>query len=502
MSIVLENPLAITGGVRLDDNSDLSFERHLTKAGIPEFITIPLSQFDRSTVRAVISVGDKVLKGQCIAKDAVNNRVPVFASTSGTVKEFIKSTHPDFSGEQIDSIIIETDQEDNGYKSIGSISDYKNLSAVELRKVIHDAGISLNNINNKKIKESNLLIINAAESEPYISCNEALIRCYASELIYGIRILAYALEIDHCIIAIDEDKSDAISIIKESLSEIDDRNIEVKLISGIYPASEEKQLIKSITGMDISFEACSLEKGIIVENISTAYAVKKAIVDGVPYISRVVTITGPGINQPCNLEVLIGTPVKELIKHCGGFNEQFKYLIVGGPMKGFRLDDINSPVTNSTECLLATDDTFLSDNVEHKECIRCDDCVPVCPVNLQPQQLHWHALEGNDTQLNNMRLFDCIECGCCSYVCPSYIPLVAEYKQAKSNIRNQQYKKNKAAQNKKRYLDKLARKIREEEEKEKQRLKKSTNNKDDDLQNKKKIIADAVDRVRKKRSEK
>lgn len=498
MVAVLDNPLPLTGGIKLPDNRAISLERPLKKAKLPKLVTIPLCQAESENSLPIVNVGDSVLKGQVIAEDQLKNAVPVHASTSGIVIEITELTLSEGSGITSKCIVIEADGEDRWHEDKESIDDYDKLSPEEIIRKINQAGITISS-DFYKVQDVSLLIINAAETESYISSHEAIIRTYIDEVITGVEILAYALQLDSCVITVEEDKSELISIIKNTLPE--KTNIDLKLISSRYPASEEKQLIKSITGQELSFEALSIDAGVVVENISTAYAVKKAIINGEPLTSQVVTITGSGINQPCNLEVVLGTPVNEIIEQCGGYTDQFEFLVSGGPMTGLKLDNDQLPLTKSIHCLLAFTKSLIPDNIRKADTTDCNECEEVCPVNLKPHELYNHAIEQDEKALINSGLFNCIECGCCNYVCLNHLQLTQEFRQAKSIIRQQQYKRLVAEENKKRYLNKIARNEKQEKEKAKRRLKKISQDKDNDLKKKQDAIAAAVDRVRKKRVE-
>lgn len=516
MVTVLENPLPLTGGIKLADNRADSLEKPLVKAKLPQLIKLPLAEHDNPVAKPVVSIGDTVLKGQLIAKTDGDSNISVYASTSGKVKEISETILPDASSKTStrktpvkklsEYIVIETDGEDKWCDDRAQLDDYNKLAPAELRKRMMQAGVidpySSISLSSNSSKDISLLIINAAETEPYISCHEAIIRTYIDDVITGIEILACALQVDNCVITVEEDKKEIIEIIKEALSGKTNVDIELKLISSIYPASEKTQLIKSITGKTISFEASPVDEGITIESISTAYTVKKAIFDGELLTSRIVTVTGKGIKQPCNLEVILGTPINEIIEQCGGYTEQFEFLICGGPMTGVKLDNDWVPLTKSIDCLLASSNFDMQAlcNSEKTESRVCHDYEAVCPVNLKPYILYEHITEKNKNALVDAGLFECIECGCCNYVCANQIQLVQEFRQAKSVIREQQRKRLEAERNKKRYLNKLARKAKQEAEKAKRRQEKSVNNKDDELKKKKEAIAAAVNRVRKKRT--
>ena len=213
---------------------------------------------------------------------------------------------------------------------------------------------------------------------------------------------------------------------------------QVKVIPTIYPSGGEKQLIKIISGQEVPKNRYPAELDVLCHNVATAYAIHRAIYFAEPLISRITTITGHGIVQPQNIEVLIGTPMSHCIEHCGGYTDDSDELIMGGPMMGFSLNSDNLPIVKACNCLLITTKNESSPQGKHLPCIRCGKCVEVCPVRLLPQQLYWYASSKNTDRLIEHNLFDCIECGCCAYVCPSDIPLVQYYRYAKTTIWQQE----------------------------------------------------------------
>ncbi len=513
MITVLEKPIPFGGGIQLSPNKAMSLEQPLTKAKLPDLIIIPLRQHIGLPALPIIKVGEQVLKGQVIAKEQGSISAPVHASTSGIIKEIAEHLLPNPSGAKSPCIVIEADGEDKWIENRTPIADFYSLSPVKIQQKILEAGVvglggagfpSAVKIIPGFNLDIELLILNAAECEPYISCDETLIRSYAKEVITGIEILAHALQVDECVIAIEDNKTEAINALQKSLDSNANIDIKLRLVSSLYPAGGEKQLIKSITGIEVAAEGLPVDVGVVCYNVGTAVAVKKAIIDDEPLISRIVTVTGPGINQACNLEVLLGTPMNEVIEQCGGYNEQYEYLIMGGPMMGFRLFDDAVPVIKTTNCLLAVDSKLNNSEIEESPCIRCDECAPVCPVKLQPQQLHWHSKEFNTERLLDYHLFDCIECGCCSYVCPSHIPLVDEYRKSKNRMWDNRRSELEADQNKQRYLRKQK---RTEQRKLDKKIKHSmiaeeyTNN-ESALKKKQDDIAAAVNRVKAKRKNK
>ncbi len=513
MITVLEKPIPFGGGIELPPNKTISLEPPLRKAELPDLIKIPLRQHIGSPAKSIVKVGETVLKGQMLAEAQGYISAPIHASTSGVIKEIAEHALPNPSGAKSECIVIETDGKETWFDKKEPVENYYNFSPVEVQKKIWQAGIvgmggagfpSAVKIIPGLSLDIELLIVNAAECEPYISCDEALIRNYAKDVVTGIEVLAHALQVDECVIAIEDCKTEAIEILKDALEQHAEIEIKLILISNLYPAGGEKQLIKSITGIEVPAEGLPVDVGVVVQNVATAVAVKKAIIDGEPLISRIVTITGPGIKQACNLEVLFGTQLDEIIKQCGGYNEQFEYLIMGGPMMGFRLHSDQVPLIKTTNCLLAAASEIQATNVKESACIRCDECAPVCPVKLQPQQLHWHTKEFNSERLQDYSLFDCIECGCCSYVCPSHIPLVDEFRQAKSNIWDKRRKQLDAEQHRKRYLDKQARIEQQKLDKmnKQSEVVEDKINNEFTLKKKQDAIAAAVSRVKQKRKDK
>ncbi len=510
MITVLEKPIPFGGGIQLPPNKAISLEQPLKKAKLPSLVKIPLRQHIGLPALSIVKAGERILKGQIIAKEQGSISAPIHASTSGYIKEIAEHLIPNPSGAMSPCIVIEADGEDKWVEKKRPIVDFYSLSPVKIQQKILEAGVvglggagfpSAVKIIPGFNLDIELLVLNAAECEPFISCDETLIRHFAKDVITGIEILAHALQVDECVIAIEDNKTEAINVLQETLDSNANIDIKLRLVSSLYPAGGEKQLIKSITGIEVAAEGLPVDIGVVCYNVGTAVAVKKAIIDDEPLISRIVTVSGPGVNQACNLEVLLGTPINEVIAQCGGYSEPYEYLIMGGPMMGFRLYDDDVPVIKTTNCLLAVAAKNNNSKIEESPCIRCDECAPVCPVKLQPQQLHWHSKEFNPERLLDYHLFDCIECGCCSYVCPSHISLVDEYRQSKNRIWDNRRNQLQAVENKQRYLNKQNRIEQQKLDKRNKRLVSAGKNTDNEsaLKKKQDDIAAAVNRVKAKR---
>jgi len=439
------------GGVHPKFNKEISNQSPIKTATIPSELVVPLQQSMGAGAEPIVDVGQQVFKGQVIAKQSGKLSATVHAPTSGKVTEITEKLIPHASGLQGLCIVIECDGEDTwGEHKLVSIQDFENTEIDVLLERIQHCGIvglggavfptSLK-VDSTSRPNLNTLIVNGAECEPYISCDDRLMRERAAEILQGIDILQHMLKPQNCIIGIEDNKPHAIKVFEEVCA--NRNNIEVVAIPTIYPSGGEKQLIEILTGLEVPAGGRPRDLGLLCLNPGTIYSIYNAIINGEPLISRIVTATGNGIQHPQNFEVLIGSSFKHLAEQAGGYTENADHLIMGGPMMGFALEDDTAPIVKATNCALfiSTEELNESNSVYSQQptlpCIRCGKCMDVCPVNLLPQQLYWHirAKDLEKAQQHNLR--DCIDCGCCSYVCPSHIPLVDYYRFAKMEIREQ-----------------------------------------------------------------
>jgi electron transport complex protein RnfC len=425
------------GGIKPDGHKQISTRNPIKKIKIPENLIIPIRQHVGKIPNIVVKVGDKVLKGQVIAEPVANISAATHASTSGTVTSIKKANIPHPSGLPDLCITIKSDGKDLWIPS--KKIDFDKLPLPKLLEKIKTSGVvglggatfpSHIKLNASKIKT---LIINAAECEPYITCDDMGMREKTCDFLDGIQIIMKILKIPSAIIGIEDNKPEAIKTLKKALS--NEKTIQLKIIPTVYPSGDEKRLIYLMLGKKIPKEKRPTEFGIQVFNVATLTSISRYIRHGEPVISRIVTVTG-ALKNPNNYEALIGTPIKKLIQDAGGDLNQ--KIIMGGPMMGFELPNIDVGVTKAMNCLLAMTDEMTTKQTNEAPCIRCSKCVEVCPAQLQPQELFWHSKSKQFEKLtDDFKLFDCIECGCCSYVCPSNIPLVQYYRFAKSEIRDQ-----------------------------------------------------------------
>ena len=479
---------------------------------------IPLQQHIGIISQPLVKKGQRVLKGQMLAKPGNMISAAIHSPVSGIVSDIKQHEVPHISGLPDLCIFIENDFKDEWIERHPLAEDYNQATSSGLRKVIRDAGIvglgGATFPSAVKQTEMNIktLILNAVECEPYISCDDVLMREHAQEVLTGADIIGHVIKARQCIIAIEDNKPEAIKAIQSAIDIDGTGFFNIQVVPTIYPSGGEKQLIQIITGEEVPRGRYPAEIGVLCHNVATAYAIYRAVYFDEPLISRITTVTGHGVKQPQNIEVLVGTPVSACIEHCGGYTESSDELIMGGPMMGFSLNSDTLPVVKASNCLLVTAKEENRYKQKHLPCIRCGKCVEVCPVRLLPQQLYWYASSKNVDRLVEHNLFDCIECGCCAYVCPSDIPLVQYYRYAKTTIWQQERERKAsdiARQRHEKHQQRLEKIKLEREEKLRQKrelLKKKSNdnaanNKDGDKDNKQAAIAEAIARAQAKKAE-
>ncbi len=451
------------GGIHPPMHKELSTQHPIARAPVPERLVLPLHQHIGTTAKALVAVGDQVLKGQKIAQAEGYVSAPVHASSSGVVVDIGQHPVPHPSGLNDNCIVIETDGKDQ-WQTHEPECDYHEMDPSHLRNLVRDAGIvglggagfpTFIKLNPGSSKKIDTLILNGIECEPYITCDDMLMREQANEIIAGARIIAHAVQARHTVIAIEDNKPLAIQRLEAVIQNCHD--IEVVSCPTVYPQGSEKQLIKVITGKEVPTNSLPVNIGVVVQNVGTARAVYRAIELAEPLISRIVTVTGSAVKKACNVEVLIGTPIDALLQYCGGISENMNRLIMGGPMMGFALHSTQAPVIKTSNCILAATPEDLPARGTVMPCIRCGACAESCPISLLPQQLYWYSQAKDFEKTQEYNLFDCIECGCCDYVCPSNIPLVHYYRFAKTEIWSREREKEKADLARQRHESRLER---------------------------------------------
>lgn len=483
------------GGIHPPEQKTLTSSKPIRQLPLPKQLILPLQQHIGRQGDLLVKVGDKVLKGQPLTQSTNPMAVPVHAPTSGIISAIKKSVIAHPSGLRELCLFIDVDFEDT-WQPREICQDFTKLSQQEIIKKIADAGIAgmggagfPTHIKVNTKPNINFLIINAAECEPYITADDLLICEQSEAIIDGIKILEQLLNPAFVLIGIEDNKPRAIKALQHATKNIE--KINVCILPTKYPTGGEKQLIKILTGKEVKSGTLPIHSGIVVQNIATCFAISDAVINDIPLIKRVVTLTGQALSKPQNVWALLGTPVNHLLEEAGFTTEidtqasnspassqpitsppitsppiTSPPIIMGGPLMGFSILNELVPIVKTSNCILAPSKTEMPsafDNSSNEvECIRCGQCSDVCPSQLLPQELQWSAKAKDHQQLTKLNLFDCIDCGACAYVCPSQIPLVQYYRVAKAEIRQQQQLDIKSEKAKVRFE---ARKLRLEKEK-------------------------------------
>ncbi|WP_429058549.1 electron transport complex subunit RsxC [Aeromonas veronii] len=453
------------GGIHPADNKLQSSQSPVVDAGLPPRLIIPLRQHAGPAGDLLVQVGDKVKKGQPLTRYAKGRVVPVHASTSGTITEIGNHTvaHPSGLGDLC--VILTPDGEDEWGERNGK-ADYWNLERGELLERIQQAGIAglggavfpTHSKLDGRGQLTEILIVNGLECEPYITTDDRLMQQYADEIMDGIRVLKHLLKPKLTLIGVEDNKPEAIEQLTHHAT---DEDVLVKTVPTKYPSGGAKQTIELLTGRQVPKGGRAVDIGIMVLNVATVFAIKRAIIDGEPLIERIVTLTGDSFKQPGNAWVRLGTPVRWLLQRFELQPEAEQRVIMGGPMMGFTLLHAMVPVVKATNCLLAPTQAELPAPGPEQPCIRCSACADACPATLLPQELYWYSRAKEYDKAEKLNLMDCIECGACAWVCPSEIPLVQYYKIAKDDIREARAEAEKAERAKQRFEAKQARFERE-----------------------------------------
>lgn len=488
------------GGIHPPEMKLQSSRAPLRRLALPPVMMIPLQQHLGPEGELLVSPGDHVLKGQPLTRGS-GRMLPVHASTSGTITAIAPHVVAHPSGLSELCITLTPDGEDCWCER-HPVADFRALTPPELIEIIRQAGIAglggAGFPTAPKLaggqQRITTLIINAAECEPYITADDRLMQEHAAEIITGCEILRHILTPERTLIGIEDNKPEAIAALRQALKGHD--AISLRVIPTKYPSGGAKQLTRILTGKEVPFGKHSASIGVLMQNVGTVFAIKRAILDGEPLIERVVTLSGELMKQPGNVWALLGTPVKHLLQ-AGGFvaEDRTPMVIMGGPLMGFTLSRLDVPVVKITNCLLTPSRTEFSEPEEEQSCIRCGKCADACPAGLLPQQLYWFSRGEEHEKARQHHLFDCIECGACAYVCPSNIPLVQYYRKEKAEIRLLDQDAERAAQAKIRFEARQERLEREKQARELRHKQAAVTVADSD----KAIVQAALERVRSQR---
>ena len=495
------------GGIHPPDMKSQSNGTPIRTLPLPDNFYVPLKQHAGRAGNLLVKPGDQVLKGQPLTQGDGLQSLPVHAPTSGTVIDIVPYVAPHPSGLTETCVHIKADGLDQ-WRPQMPIEDFFTQTREQLIEKIYQAGIAglggavfptAAKIHSAE-KHVKLLIINGAECEPYITCDDRLMRDRADEIIEGVRILRYILRPEKVVIAVEDNKLEAVSALEHALHGAND--IDIRIIPTKYPSGAAKQLIQVLTGMEVPSGQRSSSIGVLMQNVGTAFAIKRAVLDDEPLIERVVTLTGDKIPNKGNYWARFGTPIYHLLRETGyQYDDRFP-VFMGGPMMGVILPDLNAPMSKVANCLLAPDHFEYAPPEPEKSCIRCSACSDACPVKLMPQQLYWFARSENHEKSEEYSLKDCIECGVCAYVCPSHIPLIQYFRQEKAKIWEIKHKAKLAEEAKIRFEQRQARLEREEQER-KARSQRAAAARREELAQQKGVdpVAAALERLKAKKAE-
>ena len=452
MTAPTEGLSRLHGGLRLPAQKTHSTGAPIREVAVAPRLIMPLGRKAGAAARPLVAAGDRVTRGQRIAEGRPPVSANVHAASSGTVAAIEDRPAPARDGGAVPCILIDTDGDDRLHEDCRPLPDSITRDPAALAGAVEDAGIlGLGGAaypTAPKLAEGlgqglEALILNGAECEPCISCDDRLMREQAADIVSGARLMLTILGIRECLVAIESDKPEAWQAMKAAVAEAPE-GIRLVQLPTVYPSGGEDQLVRLLTGREVPSGGLPTDVGYLVHNVGTAEAVARLAASGEPLVSRVVTVTGEGIAEPGNYRVRLGTPMADLARAAGGYTERAACLIMGGPMTGVSLPHDDFPVVGATNCLLFTREPPAVSGEPERPCIRCGECARVCPVRLQPQQLHRHAGPVDEEALALFGLDDCIECGCCDLVCPSHIPLTRSFRRAKAALRLKAHERRKA----------------------------------------------------------
>ncbi len=442
---------SLPAGLKLTDYRKTMSTGQSTQAIIPqvgERLLIPLVQHSGDKPHLEVTAGQYVNKGQVLAKPQSRISAGVHASTSGTIIAIEPHLIAHSSGLPDLCVVLEADGLDSWGSTRLPALDYQHTEISTLVQRVRDCGVVglggavfPTDVKLNVRQPVPTLILNGAECEPYITCDDRLMREQAEEIIAGAQIILHMVQSNSCLIGIEDNKPEAIAVMQQTLAATNDPRIEIVTIPTIYPSGGKKQITYILTGKEVPSSGRSSDAGAMCVNVGTARAVYRAVNLGEPLINRYVTVSGEAIKQAGNFEVPFGLPMQRLIDAAQGATIPNPLLTMGGSMMPLPLASTAIPVVKATNCILIRPQPTPE---RVMPCIRCGRCAEVCPVSLLPQQMYWHARAKEFDQVEKYHVFDCIECGCCSYVCPSHIPLVDYYRFAKDEINNQRDMRQKA----------------------------------------------------------
>lgn len=427
-------------GVHPYEGKELSMNCPIQCIDAEDVMVYPLTQHIGAPAKAVVAVGDRVLKGQLIAEAGGFISAPIHSSVSGTVKAIEQRLV--VNGSQSECIIIDNDKQNETVSDFGKDRELETLSANEIVDIIKNNGIvglggagfpTGVKIAPKNADNIDTVIINGSECEPYLTSDYRLMLERSDEIIKGIKAVLKTLPNAKAVIGIENNKPEAIKLLEEKTA--NEEKISVCPLKTKYPQGGERQLIFAITGRKINSKMLPADKGCVVVNTASCYAIYEAVYKNIPLIHKVMTITGEAVHAPCNVDVPIGVSHSYVLEQCGGAKEDVVKFISGGPMMGMAMSTLDVPVVKTSSSILA----FSKDDVAalpQSACIHCGRCIKACPQILVPQMMAKAVRSQNMDKFDSLGGMECIECGCCTFVCPAKIPLTQMFKLGKAELRN------------------------------------------------------------------
>ncbi len=465
------------GGLKLRHHKQIACVEPLSSVPLPERLYLAFPARQTPTAQLLVQPGERVLRGQALTRPDNDFEIAVHAPSSGQIGRWVERPATWPPGQTIQCLELVVDGRDETAQAT-PLDDWATIHRDSLIKHLRDSGLAgLGGAmfpSAAKLRgdwsDIHTLILNGAECEPWIACDEMLMRSSPERVVSGAQILARAAGARDIVIAIEDQMGTVeqrlIAACRALQGPLD---IRVVKVTTIYPEGGERQLIQVLTGQEVPHDGLPQDLGLLCHNVATAAAAHDAVIDGQTLIERIVTVSGPGIRQPRNLIARIGTPIADLIAAAGGLEERVQRLVLGGPMSGTALASDQIVVTKGTNCLLALTAGQLQAQQLTMPCINCGECVRVCPASLLPQMLFKAIANEQNEQAAELNLFDCIECGCCAQVCPSHIPLVDWYRHGKAERRLEQLDERRAALSKRRFEAREQRLAREKAERQARR---------------------------------
>ena len=425
------------GGVHPPESKELTAGLAVEVMPVPSELEIILGQHIGAPCTPTVEERAKIAEGELLGEVKRGLGVPLHSPASGKVKKIGQSAHPIKVTAPSITIAVDPEAPETEYER----RDWQQFSAEEMLAMVHDAGIigigGAGFPSHVKLKppSSNpvdMLLLNGAECEPYITADHRQMVEHGREIVDGARIICRILGVNKCRIGIEANKPDALKIMSEAAEAVSNKHISIEVcaLKTKYPQGSEKQLIQVLTDRKVPSMALPSSVGVVVHNVSTARAIYQAVIFNKPLYEKVVTVSGKGIERPANLLVKVGTKLSDIVEYLGGTKDSLARVIMGGPMMGFAVSNLNIPITKTTSAVLFLTEKEI-DTKPHSQCIRCGWCLDACPMGLEPKEIGLYVEANRSEDTSQFGLFDCFECGSCAYVCPAKRPLVQFIRLAK-----------------------------------------------------------------------